>query len=68
MNKDFKQINKNMISRINELREWAFNTTNTTERAKRLAKVDGYHDAYLDMIHELKLEKEFFTDNVIKAV
>ena len=70
MIKGFKEINKNMIRRINELRDYAFNTTNMTERAKRLARVDGYHDAYLDMVHELGLEKEFFTDSVIniKAV
>lgn len=65
MNKDFKEINKKVISRINELRDWAFNTQNMTERAKRLAKVDGYHDAYLDLVHLLGLEKEFWTDSII---
>ena len=62
---ELKQIDKNFIERINELTKWAYDTNNTTERARRLAKAEGYHEAYVDIIFALGLEKELFKTSVI---
>ena len=62
---ELKQIDKNFIERINRLTGWAYDTNNVAERARRLAKTEGYHEAYVDIIFALGLEKELFKISVI---
>jgi hypothetical protein len=64
-NQLIKEMDKKIIKKINELRDWAFLTDNYAERARRLAKVDGYHEAYQDIIFALGLEKEVFKTSVV---
>jgi hypothetical protein len=64
-NQLIKEMDKKIIKKINELRDWAFLTDNNAERARRLAKVDGYHESYQDIIFALGLEKEVFKTSVI---
>lgn len=60
-----EEANKKMIEHINNLRKWAFDTQNNAEKQRRIAKVEGYHEAYIDLIFKLGLQEIVFKKNIV---